>query len=93
MKDKKRPIYKRACFYVWAGVSLVLIALIPTIHVLSHTTFADLLNFAMGGPTNIYAPGSESSYTASFSNKQEALDNAYKVNKSNCRGRHGSSEE
>ncbi|MCI1735802.1 MAG: glycoside hydrolase family 3 C-terminal domain-containing protein [Bacilli bacterium] len=82
MKDKKRPIYKRACFYVWAGVSLVLIALIPTIHVLSHTTFADLLNFAMGGPTNIYAPGSESSYTASFSNKQEALDNAYKVNKS-----------
>lgn len=68
-------------FSITAGAFLVLLTVVTS---LAYTAYEGVLNFAMGGPKNIYAPGQESAYSAKYANKTEALANANDVNRRLC---------
>lgn len=79
-----KTLWKKASFKVWSIVSVFLIIVLVIVSVLCNTTFSNLLNFALGGPTNVYQEGQESAYSATFNSKTESLSNADKVNLSLC---------
>lgn len=79
-----KKIFKKKRFLVWSITSGVLIIILTVVTVLTGTTYYSLLNFAFGGPRNIYAKGSEATYSATYSSKTESFNNATKTNLNLC---------
>jgi beta-glucosidase len=75
-----KNVFKHLSMKIWAGVTIVLAILLIVVSVLANTTYASLLNFAMGGPGNVYAKGQEAAYTASYTSKTEVLKHANEIN-------------
>lgn len=84
MANKK--LYKRKGFLAWAITTGALAVILTSATIVAnvHTGLSSLLNFALGSGSNIYAPGSESAYSATYSTRTEAANNGKEVNLTVC---------
>lgn len=79
-----KKIFKKRSPKVWAITSGSLVVLMAVVSTLCSTVFDPLLNFAFGGPKNIYAPGQETAYSASYDSKEAVTEHANDVNLQLC---------
>ncbi len=75
-----KKLFKKKGFLAWLITSGVLIVLLLVASLVCNLALSGLLNFAMGGPTNIYAEGSEAAYEGNYTTEEDALANANEVN-------------
>ena len=79
-----KQVFKKKGPKIWAIASAATIVVATTASILCGTMFSSLLNFAFGGPKNIYAPGQETAYSGQFDSKEAAKANADEVNIQMC---------
>ena len=79
-----KQVFKRKAPKIWAIASAATIIVATTVSILCTTVFSSLLNFAFGGPKNIYAEGQETAYSGIYDSKEAAKQNADQVNLEMC---------
>ncbi len=79
-----KQIFKKKSPKIWAIASAATIVVATTVSILCTTVFSSLLNFAFGGPKNIYAEGQETAYSGIYDSKEAAKENADQVNLEMC---------
>lgn len=65
---------------VWLFVAPIVAIILVVVNVLSYNMFYELFNLVLGGPSAIYAPGTEPAYTTEYSSKEEVYNAARDMN-------------